>query len=217
MLDNSQKGDVIRFQDGGYEVTEVNTRKDGTKELVLTPFEFNEDGSRDYNNSGIKIISEQSIKNGSNLFENAYTSNKGERVIEQSIYEPVATVKEGEVKPTTNEKQSKIPNPPESQSTPTPPTGENVPKAEAGEKGGKVEEKARKIADRIMAANVVPDWLKIDDANAKKSGAGAEDIKKALADATIKMGKLLDKGVEFGEAVKEAVKDLVDMMRRYER
>ena len=123
-----------------------------------------------------------------------------------------ATVKEGEVKPTTNEKQSKIPNPPESQSTPTPPTGENVPKAEAGEKGGKFEEKARKIADRIMAANVVPDWLKIDDANAKKSGAGAEDIKKALADATIKMGKLLDKGVEFGEAVKEAVKDLVDMM-----
>jgi hypothetical protein len=88
MLDNSQKGDVIRFQDGGYEVTEVNTKKDGTKELVLTPFEFNEDGSKDYNNTGIKIITEQSIKNSSNLFENAYTDSKGERVIEQSTYEP---------------------------------------------------------------------------------------------------------------------------------
>ena len=71
MLDNSQKGDVVKFQDGGYEVTEVNTKKDGTKELVLTPFEFNEDGTKDYNNTGIKIITEQSIKNGSNLFENA--------------------------------------------------------------------------------------------------------------------------------------------------
>ena len=90
MLDNSQKGDVVRFQDGGYEVTEVTTKKDGTKELVLTPFEFNEDGSKDYNNTGVKIITEQSIKNGSNLFENAYTNSKGERVIEQSTYEPVA-------------------------------------------------------------------------------------------------------------------------------
>jgi len=89
MLDNSKKGDVVRFEDGGYEVTEVTTKKDGTKELVLTPFEFNEDGSKDYNNTGIKIISEQSIKNGSNLFENAYTNSKGERVLEQSTYEPV--------------------------------------------------------------------------------------------------------------------------------
>jgi hypothetical protein len=88
MLGNSQKGDVIKFQDGGYEVTEIKTKKDGTNELVLTPFEFNEDGTKDYNNSGIKIITEQSIKNGSNLFENAYTNSKGERVIEQSIYEP---------------------------------------------------------------------------------------------------------------------------------
>lgn len=103
MLDNSKKGDVVRFQDGGYEVTEVNTKKDGTKELVLTPFEFNEDGSKDYNNSGIKIISEQSIKNGSNLFENAYTNSKGERVVEQSTYEPVeaAPISTTEAKPET--------------------------------------------------------------------------------------------------------------------
>ena len=54
----------------------------------VVEFEFNEDGTKDYNNSGIKIITEQSIKNASNLFENSYTNLKGERVVEQSIYEP---------------------------------------------------------------------------------------------------------------------------------
>ena len=97
MLDNSQKGDVVRFGDGGYEVTEVNTRKDGTKEIVLTPFEFNEDGTKDYNNTGIKIITEQSIKNGSNLFENAYTNSKGERVVEQSTYERGEQTKKADI------------------------------------------------------------------------------------------------------------------------
>jgi len=87
---------------------------------------------------------------------------------------------------------------------------EPTPKGEGGK--GKFEEKARKLAEKIMATEVVPDWLKIDDTNASTKGASAENIKKALADATIKMGKLLDKGVEFGEAVKEAVKDLVDLM-----
>ena len=78
-------------------------------------------------------------------------------------------------------------------------------------KTGKYEEKARKIAEKIKEAEL-PSWLKIDDANAKKSGVGADEIKKALADATIKMGQLLDKGVEFTDAVKEAVKGLVDLL-----
>jgi len=77
---------------------------------------------------------------------------------------------------------------------------------------GKFEEKARRLAEKIMNTDIVPDWLKIDDANVDTKGASAEQVKKALADATIKMGKLLDKGVEFSEAVKEAVKDLVDLV-----
>ena len=92
-----------------------------------------------------------------------------------------------------------------------PPNGKSIPKAETGEKVGKFEEKARKLADKIKASET-PSWLKIDDPNVKKKGIGEDDIKEALANATIKMGKLLDKGVEFGEAVKEAVKDLVDLM-----
>ena len=94
--------------------------------------------------------------------------------------------------------------------------GKEPPPAEptdtVGEGKGKFEEKARRVAEKIMAANITPDWLKIDDTNASTKGASAEQVKKALADATIKMGRLLDKGVEFGEAVKEAVKDLVDLM-----
>ena len=77
---------------------------------------------------------------------------------------------------------------------------------------GKFEEKARRLAEKIMNTDIVPDWLKIDDANVDTKGASAEQVKKALADATIKMGKLLDKGVEFKDAVKEAVNDLVDLM-----
>lgn len=211
MLDNSRKGDVVRFQDFGYEVTEVNTRKDGTKELVLTPFEFNEDGSKDYNNSGIKIISEQSIKNGSNLFEYAYTNNEGERVTEQSTYEPVATVKtkeegavtvkEGE-QPTTqepiNEKQPIV----EEQNS----SSGKIPEM------GKFEKKARGVAEKILKAEL-PSWAKIDlDDGTKTSGASFDDVKKAIANATIQMGKLLDKGVEFGDAVKQAVKDIVDLL-----
>jgi len=76
---------------------------------------------------------------------------------------------------------------------------------------GKFEAKARIIADKINNSKL-PSWLSIDDPTIKKQGVGADELKKLLADATIKMGQLLDKGVEFSKAVKEAVKDLVDAM-----
>lgn len=79
---------------------------------------------------------------------------------------------------------------------------------ESGKKG-KFEKKATEIANKILKSEL-PDWLKIDDSGeTKKQGIGADEVKKLLADATINMGKFLDKGVEFAEAVKEAVKDLV--------
>lgn len=78
--------------------------------------------------------------------------------------------------------------------------------------GGKYEEKARKIADKILKAEL-PDWAKADlPEGTKKAGGDFESIKKAIANATIEMGKLLDKGVEFSEAVKKAVKDIVDIL-----
>jgi len=75
----------------------------------------------------------------------------------------------------------------------------------------KFEKKARKLADKIMNSKS-PSWLKIDDGNIQKKGIGEDAVKRLLADATINMGKLLDKGVEFSEAVKEAVKDLVKLI-----
>lgn len=80
------------------------------------------------------------------------------------------------------------------------------------EKVGKFEEKARKLAEKIMSAEL-PSWAKADlPEGTQVQGLDTGKIQKAIADATIKMGQLLDKGVEFGEAVKEAVKDLVDLL-----
>lgn len=95
---------------------------------------------------------------------------------------------------------------------------------EATEKGigdnkkekGKYEKKARGIADKIMKSEL-PDWLKTDDPNIKSQGTSYEDVKKLLADATINMGKLLDKGIEFKDAVKEAIDDLVKLMGENKR
>ena len=81
---------------------------------------------------------------------------------------------------------------------------------------GKFEKKARELSKKIMDSEL-PSWLKIDDPNASTKGMGAEDLKKLLSEATINMGKLLDKGVEFAEAVKEAVKDLVDKLGKDKR
>ena len=53
LLENSKVGDTITDKEGnGYEVKEVNTRKDGTKELVIVPFEII-DGKKDYNQAEI--------------------------------------------------------------------------------------------------------------------------------------------------------------------
>lgn len=76
---------------------------------------------------------------------------------------------------------------------------------------GKYEKKAREIADKIKKSEL-PDWLKADlPDNTKTSGGSYDQIKKALADAVIEMGRLLDKGVEYAEAVKQAIKGLVDL------
>ena len=98
---------------------------------------------------------------------------------------------------------------------PKEPTAEKVePKAELPkeEKVGKFEQQARKIAEKISKAEL-PDFMKTPEflKDAKKSGMSAEDLQKKLAEAVIQMGKLLDKGVEFSKALKEAVGELVKL------
>ncbi len=73
---------------------------------------------------------------------------------------------------------------------------------------GRFEEKANVIADKIRKSEL-PSFLKADTEGAKKAGASAEELKEMLADAVVTMGKLMDKGVEFSQALKTAVKGLV--------
>ena len=77
---------------------------------------------------------------------------------------------------------------------------------------GKYTKGAEKIAKSIMKAEL-PSWLKADlPSGTEKMGIDEDAIKKALAAAVIKMGKLLDKGVEFSQAVKEATKNLTKLV-----
>jgi hypothetical protein len=77
---------------------------------------------------------------------------------------------------------------------------------------GKFEEKARLFAEKIMKTEL-PSWAKADvPEGTELSGMGFDQLKKLIADATIKVGQLLDAGVKFTEAVKEAVKDIVSYL-----
>jgi hypothetical protein len=91
-----------------------------------------------------------------------------------------------------------------------------VPTTEGGAKKGKYTAKAEQIAKEIMKAEL-PSWLKGAQLppGTEKMGPSLpseEAVKKALANAVIKMGKLLDKGVEFSQAVKEATRNLVNLL-----
>lgn len=94
---------------------------------------------------------------------------------------------------------------------PTEPKPE-LPSEVKEEKIGKFEEQARKIADKISKAELpkfmqTPEFLK----DVKTKGLTAEELKKKLANAVIKMGVLLDKGIEYSKAFKEAVSELVSI------
>jgi regulator of replication initiation timing len=107
----------------------------------------------------------------------------------------------------TPQKESSPQAPPVSQTTGAEPTAAKPKPA------GKYEAKARQVAEKIKASNIgLPDFLKADlPEGTKGAGYSAEDLKNALADAVIAVGKALDTGAALKEAIKEAVKDLVHM------
>jgi len=117
---------------------------------------------------------------------------------------------EDEYKTKIDEANTPIPEPIKAEEKPQPEKTvvEDKPTAE---KVGKYEAKAREIAEKIQKSEL-PDWLKADlPDGTKKAGASYDQLKKALADAVIEMGRLLDKGVEYSQAIKQAVKDLVSL------
>ena len=77
---------------------------------------------------------------------------------------------------------------------------------------GEFEAKAKKLAEDIENFQI-PSWFSATlPEGTKTSGITAEDFKKLVAKSVVEIGKLMDRGVEFAAAVKEAVKDLVDLL-----
>jgi hypothetical protein len=95
------------------------------------------------------------------------------------------------------------------QPSPKPIGQPNAEVAPAVLKEGKYAAKAKKIADNIRKADI-PQWLINTDPTIKQSGVSADSLKNAFADAVEHAGKLLDKGVEIKDALKEAADKIID-------
>lgn len=79
-------------------------------------------------------------------------------------------------------------------------------------KVGEFETKAKKLAEDIENFEL-PSWFSATlPEGTQKAGLSAEDFKTLVAKSVIEVGKLMDKGVEFAAAVREAVKELVDAL-----
>jgi hypothetical protein len=76
----------------------------------------------------------------------------------------------------------------------------------------KYTEKAKELADKVRQTEILPDWLKANMGDGKIQGIDSNAVKEAFAKAIEKTGELMDKGVEFADAVKEAVNDLVGLL-----
>jgi len=138
---------------------------------------------------------------------------------------PISYTKQDDVTPKIKEVKDKYKPKPKAES-PTPKPKEQTPVSEtpktqakelADKVVGKYEKKAREIADKIQKSEL-PDWLKADlPEGTQQAGASYDQLKKALANAVIEMGKLLDKGVEYSQAIKQAVKELVALQGEQNR
>lgn len=92
-------------------------------------------------------------------------------------------------------------------------TGTSEPATNAPSKVGKYEAKAKTIADKINSVEL-PQWLVNTDPTIVKQGVDIGGLKSALADAVVHVGRLLDKGVEFKDALKEAADNLVEFYKK---
>lgn len=106
IIDNSQVGDRIKINENEYYEVVARKERNGNTEVELQHFVKNEEtGNFENNPSAVKIFTNKyrgteneklGYRDASDLFESSYTNSNGERVVEQSTYEP----KEAEVKPT---------------------------------------------------------------------------------------------------------------------
>ena len=89
--------------------------------------------------------------------------------------------------------------------------GKNLTQFKPTEPTKKYSEKAKELADKVRNSDL-PDWAKANIEGGKKQGVDAGTMKEALAKAIEKTGELMDKGIEFAEAVKEAINDIVNLL-----
>jgi hypothetical protein len=88
---------------------------------------------------------------------------------------------------------------------------ENVETPKAETPTGRFEKIGNKVAESIMNLEL-PDWGKIDNIEGTNvQGTDAAKLKKMIADAVVKVGKMMDGGVDFAISVKDATKELVDL------
>ena len=99
IIDNAQVGDRIKINENEYyEVVSKKTNKKGHTETELQHFVKNEEtGEFENNPAAVKLFTDKyrgtdqeklGYRDASDLFESTYTNNKGERVTEQSTFEP---------------------------------------------------------------------------------------------------------------------------------
>ena len=79
-------------------------------------------------------------------------------------------------------------------------------------KTGKYTDKYKKIADNLRKADI-PSWLVNSDPTFNKQGISGEAIKEALAKAIETVGKLLDKGMDMAEAIKQGAEDIISALK----
>lgn len=119
-----------------------------------------------------------------------------------------------ETKATTGTKEAIQPEPEKTEPKPTEVKSEQLKpesKTEPEVKQGKFEAKARKIVEDLgKKADKIPSWLINKDTNIKGAGLDNNALFKMLGDATIEVGKLLDKGMDFAEAIKRGADKLID-------
>jgi hypothetical protein len=162
---------------------------------------------------------EEAVKGGSKkegikeVFKTEYDESKKPEVSPRSTEEALA--KEEPKPEPISEKPSRVEPKPAEPIKPAEPAERELPaeqpkKPRAKKEPGKFEQEATKIADKIKATEL-PKWLQTLDKDITKRGGGLspEQLRDMLADAVVTMGKLMDKGVEFSQAVKVAVKQLI--------
>jgi hypothetical protein len=82
---------------------------------------------------------------------------------------------------------------------------------------GKFEQKAEKIAAAIDSLEA-PSWLSADlPEGTKTSGMSGAEFKRLVAKSVIEIGRLMDKGVDFADSLKQSVKELVDLLGEEKR